>query len=251
MEKQSRRPHAKGKAPVRGPGRPTRAGLASRSRSGRGRGQEPERATPEALSEVPLVYRDMLAEAGAGATGTSGQSGSLVRPGDDRPVKRRRVGEKRAGGVEAVTGRGDVEGGGVAAGASKPVQTVFNADASDDESEMEWEDVEVALFTPLSGSASGPGHDGTTEQRDVEQQQKEAGVGGSEESLQITLERPAEKGKQRASAVRRKPVTGQEKRWRLDIHKMHILCLLVHVQLRNMWCNDNEVQVRIASSTDL
>ncbi|EDN09972.1 nitrilase [Histoplasma capsulatum] len=242
MEKQSRRPHAKGKAPVRGPGRPTRAGLASRSRSGRGRGQEPERATPEALSEVPLVYRDMLAEAGAGATGTSGQSGSLVRPGDDRPVKRRRVGEKRAGGVEAVTGRGDVEGGGVAAGASKPVQTVFNADASDDESEMEWEDVEVALFTPLSGSASGPGHDGTTEQRDVEQQQKEAGVGGSEESLQITLERPAEKGKQRASAVRRKPVTGQEKRWRLDIHKMHILCLLVHVQLRNMWCNDNEVQ---------
>ncbi|PGH33875.1 hypothetical protein GX50_03275 [[Emmonsia] crescens] len=243
MEKQSRQSRAKGKAPARGTRTPAGAELASGSRSGRGRGQELERAAPEVPGEVPLIYRDMLAEVGAGAGAQlgSGRSGSASRAGDDRPVKRRRVGERRGGGIDAERGRRD-PGAGAGAGMgvhdTRPVQTVFDADASDDEEEMEWEDVEVSIATPASASASasGPGYDGAAEQQEV-------GAEESEESLQITFEKPEEKVKQRAAAaVRRKPVTAQEKRWRLDIHKMHVLCLLGHVQLRNLWCNDDKVQ---------
>ncbi|KLJ11626.1 xeroderma pigmentosum group C-complementing protein [Blastomyces silverae] len=242
MVKQSRHSRAKGKGkqPARGPGRPAEAGTTSGSRSRRGRGQEPERAAPEPSGEIPLVYRDMLAEAGAGAEGQPGRSRSLSRAGDERPVKRRRVGERRAGGIEAGKGGGDERGGGVGDGVGKPVQTVFDVDVSDDEEEeMEWEDVEVTVVTPVaasaSASASGLGYDGAAEQQEI-------GVEESEELLQITFEKPEEKGKQRAAAVRRKPITAQEKRWRLDIHKMHVLCLLAHVQLRNLWCNDDKVQ---------
>ncbi|PGH08157.1 xeroderma pigmentosum group C-complementing protein [Blastomyces parvus] len=243
MENRPRHSRAKGKgkAPARGPDRPAEAERASKSRSRRGRGQEPQHATPEPPGGVPLVYRDMLAEAGAGAEGQSGRSGSLSRVGDERPVKRRRVGERKAGAIEAGKGGGDERGGAVRVDVDKPVQTVFDVDVSDDESEMEWEDVEVPIVTPTAASASasgskcGPGYDGAVEQQEV-------GVEESEEFLQITLEKPEEKGKQRAAAVRRKPVTAQEKRWRLDIHKMHVLCLLSHVQLRNLWCNDDKVQ---------
>ncbi|EGE87072.1 xeroderma pigmentosum group C-complementing protein, variant [Blastomyces dermatitidis ATCC 18188] len=246
MVKQSRhsRVMGKGKAPVRGPARAAEAERASGSRSRRGRGHDQERAAPDPSGEIPLVYRDMLAESGAGVEGQSGRSGSLSRASDERPVKRRRVGERRAGRIEAGKGGRDERGGGVGVYVGKPVQTVYDVDVSDDEEEMEWEDVEVSIVTPAaaaaaasastSASASGLGYHGAAEQQEV-------GVEESEELLQITLEKP-EKGKQRAAAVRRKPITAQEKRWRLDLHKMHVLCLLGHVQLRNLWCNDDKVQ---------
>ncbi|OJD14645.1 hypothetical protein AJ78_05042 [Emergomyces pasteurianus Ep9510] len=244
MEKQSRQSRSKGKAPVREPGRTLGAGLASRSRRGRGRGRsrglEPEQVAPEVPGELPRVYHDMLAEAGAGAELGPGRSGSASRVGDDRPVKRRRVGERRGGGIEAERGRRAVEGE-VEVHDSRPVQTVFDVDASDDESEMEWEDVEVSIAVPAS--ASGPSYDGAAEQKEAQEPLQEFGAGAPEESLQITLEKPEEEGKQRgAAARRRKPATAQEKRWRLDIHRMHLLCLLGHVQLRNLWCNDDKVQ---------
>ncbi|KAK2781057.1 hypothetical protein FQN53_000819 [Emmonsiellopsis sp. PD_33] len=226
MVKPTRNPRAaKGKAPTRGtPGTGTGTGTGSASRP------RPTRSAPAAATdELPLVYRDMLAEAEAGAGPSSSRTGQRQGAGsvDDRPVKRRKVGERS---VEAGTGMGIEMGGESTREATsvnlendRPVQTVYDIDASDDdESEMEWEDVE---FAPVPAPASA----GET--------QAEA----SEESLQITLEKPEEKGKQRATP-RRKPVTGQEKKWRLDIHKMHLLSLLGHVQLRNLWCNDEEVQ---------
>ena len=62
---------------------------------------------------------------------------------------------------------------------------------------------------------------------------------GGEESLDITLEEPPVR---RTLVRRRKPVTGSEKKLRLQIHKAHLLCLLGHVYTRNLWCNDEEVQ---------
>ncbi|KAK2809522.1 hypothetical protein FQN50_003790 [Emmonsiellopsis sp. PD_5] len=221
MVKPTRNPRtAKGKAPARGT-------LGIGTGTGSGSGSRSTRSTPAAASdELPLVYRDMLAEAEAGA----GPSSS--RTVDDRPAKRRRVGERS---VEAGTGMGmetDRESGEATSAIlenDRPLQTVYDIDASDDESEMEWEDVE---FAPVPAPAS------VGEMQPSGQRHDEA----SEESLQITLEKPEEeKGKQRATP-RRKPVTGQEKKWRLDIHKMHLLSLLGHVQLRNLWCNDEEVQ---------
>ena len=42
---------------------------------------------------------------------------------------------------------------------------------------------------------------------------------------------------------KRKLVTAAEREMRIEIHKMHLLCLLAHVGRRNHWCNDPEVQV--------
>jgi xeroderma pigmentosum group C-complementing protein len=100
-------------------------------------------------------------------------------------------------------------------------QTIYDLDAEDsseDESDMEWEEVIVQQRT-------------TNAQNTVHT--------GGDESLDITLEEPSVR---RTLVRRRKPVTGTEKKLRLDIHKAHVLCLLGHVYSRNLWCNDDDVQ---------
>ncbi|KAF3491356.1 nitrilase [Arthroderma uncinatum] len=138
------------------------------------------------------------------------------------PHKRRRVGERgESKAVECTeNSRGEVEN-----TATMPLQTVYDLDASEEESEPEWEDVE--LPSPSASSALPS--------------MLPAGHDDDQEPLHITLgkEEHAEKTK---SAIRRKPITGAEKKLRLEIHKVHVLCLLGHVQLRNVWCNDEEIQ---------
>jgi xeroderma pigmentosum group C-complementing protein len=54
-------------------------------------------------------------------------------------------------------------------------------------------------------------------------------------------------GAPRVMAPRRRrgrlPATVEERRKRLTMHKIHILCLLYHGFLRNHWCNDRSLQV--------
>lgn len=45
---------------------------------------------------------------------------------------------------------------------------------------------------------------------------------------------------------KRRQATSAERKIKLEIHKMHMLCLLAHVHLRNHWCNDDEVHVGYA-----
>lgn len=42
---------------------------------------------------------------------------------------------------------------------------------------------------------------------------------------------------------KRRQATSAERKIKLEIHKMHLLCLLAHVHLRSHWCNDDEVHV--------
>jgi len=44
------------------------------------------------------------------------------------------------------------------------------------------------------------------------------------------------------AADRRKPINRAERERRVEVHKMHLLCLLAHVARRNHWCNDRRVQ---------
>ena len=46
----------------------------------------------------------------------------------------------------------------------------------------------------------------------------------------------------RRGADRRRPITKEERDRRVDVHKMHLLCLICHVARRNRWCNDSTVQ---------
>lgn len=167
----------------------------------------------EREEEIPQVYRELLAEADARAAD---------EPQSERPMKRRRVGE-RAHEPHNVQTNTKIP----ASPSSNHVidltqtQTIYDLDAEDsseDESDMEWE--EVIVQQPA-----------TNVQNTVHTR--------GDESLDITLEEPTVR---RTLVRRRKPVTGSEKKLRLDIHKAHVLCLLGHVYTRNLWCNDDDVQ---------
>ncbi|EEP76448.1 predicted protein [Uncinocarpus reesii 1704] len=189
-----------------------------------GKRTAPSRGTRQAGkgvgSEAPAddsiadIYRDMLVEAHP----TINQL-----PNDVRATKRRRVGERStpASDPQPVPQDPAVA---VERTVGKAPQTVYDIDASDESEVDDWEDVEPPSVLPIQESSPSAS---ANRQDDVE--------------LQITLEKPEVKDKQKASS-RRKPVSGAEKRCRLDIHKLHLLCLLGHVQMRNSWCNDSKAQ---------
>lgn len=192
----------------------------SASRTARGREARDRRSRLETTREdqVPEIYREMLEEAEARDPGQF-QS--------DRPLKRRRVGDSESIQTRAIpVDSPPLEQVTVASsqddGAIQNVQTIYDSTTSD-ESDVEWEDVEVTQSTQtLYGTTT------TNVDRD--------------EILQITLDRKPETRKRQTP--RRKPVTAAEKKLRLDAHKVHLLCLLAHVSLRNRWCNDDLLQVR-------
>ncbi|CRG90811.1 DNA repair protein rhp41 [Talaromyces islandicus] len=184
--------------------------------SARGRRRRvPARGGQDRDSDIPEVYREMLAEAEARAA-------SEPQGNTTRPLKRRRVGE-RAPNEEA---QNEIQEAASPApsddSAARQVQTAYDLDASgesDEESDMEWEEVVIQQ----------PGA-----------RMQTADSAASNEPLQITLGQSSEQP--RPTPKRRKPVSGAEKRLRLDIHKVHVLCLLQHVYIRNLWCNDDETQ---------
>lgn len=118
---------------------------------------------------------------------------------------------------------------------TKKQQTAYDIDASDDEfaeedddeegdSEMEFEDVELSATTSTSAAPmASASKDG-------------------DQVMQFTLDKPDESISRKPQKKRRKPASPQERKARLDVHKMHILCLLSHLESRNKWCNDDEVQ---------
>ncbi|EED21162.1 DNA repair protein Rad4, putative [Talaromyces stipitatus ATCC 10500] len=168
----------------------------------------------EREEEIPQVYHELLAEADARAA---------AEPHQERPLKRRRVGE-RAGNSHHVQTNTVPQ---VSPNANNVIdltqtQTIYDLDAeqaTEDESDMEWEEVIVQQSsTNIQNMVQARG----------------------DESLDITLDEPS--NVQRTIVTRRKPVSGAEKKLRLDVHKTHVLCLLAHVSTRNLWCNDDEVQ---------
>ncbi|KAH7383184.1 hypothetical protein BKA66DRAFT_463311 [Pyrenochaeta sp. MPI-SDFR-AT-0127] len=102
------------------------------------------------------------------------------------------------------------------------VQTIIDSDESDD-SDMEWED---AL-----GDADGTEDEG------------EDGIAAPQiGDISITFGGKKTEEQETKRRVRRRAITSVDKKRRLDIHKMHVLCLLYHVHRRNTWCNDRRVQ---------
>lgn len=190
------------------------------SRGGRTPRPSSSRRGQKTDTTVPQIYQDMLIEI---SSSSSGVEENRKRPA--RPAKRRRVGERKVTWVDSGDGGDDGDedtndGGGGEEGSERRVQTTYVSDGSD-ESDMEWEEVDI--------------------QQNVPEQAQPRTLADNDEPLQLTLGNSSEKGKSSAPP-RRKPVTAAEKRWRLSIHKVHLLCLLSHVQLRNLWCNDEDVQ---------
>lgn len=182
--------------------------------SGAPRSRQSRRRVQQEDDEIPEVYRGMLAEA---------EAREPSRPENDRPIKRRKLGELKAIPVESHPGEGQTirPPSELNENVDRQLQTAYDS-AATDESDMEWEEVEIQqapsdVFQTAQVSKEG------------------------DETLQITLDPQNDKGKKMVS--RRRPViSAVEKKLRLDVHKVHLLCLLSHVQLRNLYCNDEEVQ---------
>jgi xeroderma pigmentosum group C-complementing protein len=102
------------------------------------------------------------------------------------------------------------------------LQTVIDSDESDG-SDEEWEDALV----------DGDDTDGQDEVGLVTPQVAD---------ISITIGEKKSEGQEAPRRVRRRAITSVDKKKRLDIHKMHVLCLLYHVHRRNAWCNDLRVQ---------
>jgi xeroderma pigmentosum group C-complementing protein len=186
---------------------PSRRGRSRREVTGKRKDEDNE-------EEIPQVYRELLAEADAR---------SAKEPLHDSPVKRRKVGDR---GFATETVESGTEGQAVSESNTvidltqgAPIYDLDAEDGSEDDSDMEWEEVLI-------------------QQPETRFQDNVTGTG--DEALDITLEEPFTQ--RRTIMRRRKPVSGTEKKLRLDIHKNHVLCLLGHVYIRNLWCNDDEVQ---------
>ncbi|KAK6521037.1 hypothetical protein TWF506_001270 [Arthrobotrys conoides] len=63
----------------------------------------------------------------------------------------------------------------------------------------------------------------------------------SSEPLILTLTMPSEPSKSKSSTSK-KPPTPAERKIRLEIHKLHLLCLISHLHLRSTFCNDPKSQ---------
>jgi xeroderma pigmentosum group C-complementing protein len=60
--------------------------------------------------------------------------------------------------------------------------------------------------------------------------------------LELTLNRDRSDAHRVLKARRRKTITKADRILRLEVHKMHLLCLLAFFYRRNWWCNDEEIQ---------
>jgi xeroderma pigmentosum group C-complementing protein len=170
---------------------------------------------------VPDVYQEMLAEALPAQPNVS-----------NRPLKKRRTGRRG----DAISLDDSVQ-----SKAEEPLKTDAKDDGSDtfedvlqtkmtqtaykdtddesDASDLEWEAVNQTSMLP-----NGPEYNDKPSR-----------------NLELTLN-AIPTPQTRVAAARRKAVTKAERLLRLQVHKMHLLCLLVHVDKRNTWCNDFEVQ---------
>lgn len=185
-----------------------RANPAHRKRGGASRGRQSRRG--ERDYEISEVYQELLAEAEAREP-----QGSET----DRPLKRRKVGERVTVSSPPESMNQEVHPPESSEDVGGQMQTAYDSTASD-ESDMEWEDVDIQQAPPNLDQAASFSND---------------------EPLQITLDQQKDNAKR--IIPRRKPLTGAERKLRLDVHKAHLLCLLGHVKTRNLWCNDEEVQV--------
>lgn len=181
---------------------------------------------------VPGVYREMLVEARRAETTSQGTDVP------ERPLKRRRPGEGRP--ARKREPKEDESAEAVNRNSSNPL----TGDASDDE-DVQFED--VFLPKPTVQTMERDSDDEDDEDIDFEDVAIESvvpsGAGVSEGPKPLDLDLSVHMASMATRrADRRKAISREEKERRVEVHKMHLVCLLAHVELRNRWCNDPKVQ---------
>jgi xeroderma pigmentosum group C-complementing protein len=218
-----------------GEGSASAAGFGSNDASG-GRRSTPRgkgKAKPAEFASriaVPEVYKEMLAEALPTQASMS-----------ERPLKRRRTGKRDS--LEVAVTQKD--------------ETNHDVDVEQDE-DLEFEDVGLhhseASLPSLEKKQQTAYRDSDDESDDEGSEWDGVEFGklpteeGTSGDLELTLNTntsPTE-----ATPFRRRVVSKEEKTTRLELHRMHVLCLLSHVAQRNTWCNDSEIHKTLKSLLD-
>ncbi|KAF2760313.1 Rad4-domain-containing protein [Pseudovirgaria hyperparasitica] len=200
------------------PGRPMK-GNAKRARSIARHLKRPRN------EDVPDVYQGLLEEASMSST-------SQASLESDRPLKKRRFTKKKASNFATPTLLKSQQLDDLMSPAThikdnsdlhvdgRRLQTVLDDYSDSNDSDMEWEDVDLH---PQAQSDEGA-------------QNEEPNV------VDISIVLGAEQNALERRRPKRKGITAAERSLRLDIHKMHVSCLIYHAYLRNSWCNDCEAQ---------
>lgn len=176
-------------------------------------GSRRARPAPASHEETPSdMYRDMLSEAAASPAGENeGQ----------RPIKRRRLGKGPATPVSEGFLTDDAID-----SVKSARQVVYNDSPSSEDSEADWEEVDFQKIPAVVTSEVLTSADKAVA-KDI--------------SIEI---RPHQATQKKRKASQRLPSSAVEKKMRLEIHKVHVCCLLAHVYVRNAWCSDEKIQVR-------
>lgn len=226
----------------RGTPRGAARGVALRAEAARRQTRASSRTTRPSATQgpVPKVYREMLAEAGV----TTSQ---MTSDAPERPLKRPRTGRRPAEIAAEVP-----ENPGPKPDDQEPAESSTARAASppavgksedEDEGDIDFEDVQIpepTVQTTYLSSADESEEDEDVQFEDVDigaiaskQEQTDESTG----TLHLNLT-AAQAALAPAKRNRKQPLTKEEKALRVEIHRMHLLCLLAHVEKRNHWCND-------------
>jgi len=178
------------------------------------------RRQPEVMrgNEVPAdYYNDMLSEANAPMVTSSGDEG--------RPLKKRKVATKDARSLQTPT-KPTSSTNTTPQSLQRPAQIVYD-DYRTEDSDIEFEDV---------------GLDRVQSEEEDRGAELTAADRATDLNIAVPSKNPTELTKKR-DASQRLPSSLVEKQKRIDIHKVHICCMLSHVYTRNAWCNDKTVRV--------
>jgi xeroderma pigmentosum group C-complementing protein len=195
-----------------------------------------------AAAAVPTggeIYRDMLAEAGVNPR---------VPSSPERPLKRRRATPKKPVAQtvkepEPVPKEPEPE-------SSKALQPQAAAQEEDDEEDEDIEFQDVILPQPTMQTMELESDDESDEEdiifEDVDftaPLQDLSSKPEAPQALELNLTaQQSSTAQAKKIAERRKPITKEERKIRIDVHKTHLLCLLAQAARRNHWCNDGRVQ---------
>ena len=170
---------------------------------------------------IPKEYREMLLENERSCPSYTGEEG--------RSIKKRRIGGRVVLQGSAEPGE-DIPKSGAASLTSDNASPelhlpldIYLSDSDDSSAdEMDWEEVRMV----------------ENEHTNVQN----FGRGEAPEDLPLDIVLGEGEDKPSRHQLKRKPITAADKKLRIEIHKMHVLCLLSHMSLRNLWCNDVNVQ---------
>jgi len=169
-------------------------------------------------NEVPAdYYNEMLSEATTPIATSSGDEG--------RPLKKRKVATKGDGSLKTPTKQA-ASTNTTPQSMQRPAQIVYD-DYRTEDSDIEFEDV---------------GLDNIPSEDDDHGAELTAADRATDLNIAVPSKTSTETTKRR-NASQRLPSSLVEKQKRIDIHKIHICCMLSHVYTRNAWCNNEIVQV--------